>query len=179
MQVRFRGGLSDVNSREFQPVGIAPAIAALLGTNSGLIDAYTKVLTSDISAQFVKDFRRGKTASLAYAHGVSPGNGVYQTSEQQSISANFGMPLYRVYSLQASFGRDTLTAVGVSQSTLGSYSSEYAQLTLSRAFRRGVALNFSAQFRHYIVSDSAILENQLMLTSGVSWGPPGGKLWPF
>ena len=179
MELRLRGGVSDVNSREFQPVEIAPAIAALLGQTSGLIDAYTKVLTSDISAQFVKDFRRGKTASLAYAHGVSPGNGVYQTSEQQSISGNFVMPLYRVYSIQASFGRDTLTALGISQSTLGSYSSEYGRVALSRAFRRGAALNFSAEFRHYIVSNSAILENQLLLTSGVSWGPPGGKLWPF
>jgi hypothetical protein len=178
-QVRFRGGISDVDSREFQPVTIAPAIAALLGQSSGLIDAYAKVLTSDISAQFVKDFRHGKTASLAYAHGVSPGNGVYQTSAQQSVSGNFVMPLYRVYSIQASFGRDSLTAIGVSQATLGNYSSEYGRVTVSRAFRRGLALKFSAEFRHYVVSDSAILENQLMLTSGVTWGPPGGKLWPF
>jgi hypothetical protein len=179
MQLRLRGGISYVNSREFQPAIIAPYIAALLGQTSGLIDAYTKVATSDISAQFVKDFRRGKTFTVAYAHGISPGNGIYQTSEQQSMSANFGMRFFRTYQLGASVGRDTLTAVGVSQATLGSYASEYGRITLSRGFHNGVALNFAAEFRHYVISNSAVLENQLHLTSGVSWGPPGGKLWPF
>lgn len=179
MQLRLRGGISFVDSREFQEVQIAPAIAVLLGQGSGLIDAYTKVATNDISAQFVKDFRRGKTATVAYAHGISPGNGIYQASEQQSMSAGFGMPLFRIYKLQAGVGRDTLSAVGVSQATLGSYASEYARISLSRAFPRGVSLNLAAEFRHYLISDSVILENQFRLTSGLSWGPPGGKLWPF
>ena len=134
---------------------------------------------SDISAQFVKDFRGGKTASVAYAHGVSPGNGVFQTSEQQSMSATFGMSLFRTYKLQVGAGRDSLTAVGVLTAELGNYSSEYGRVALSRSFSRGVALNFGVEFRHYLVSDSAILENQLRLTSGLTWGPPGGKLWPF
>ncbi len=138
MQVRLRGGMSYVDSLEFQPVQIAPAIAALLGESTGLIDAATKVSTSDISAQFVKDFRGGKTVSVAYAHGVSPGNGIFQTSEQESMSVSFAMPLFRVYKLHAAFGRDTLTAVGVSQSALGSYGSEYASMGVSRALHRGV-----------------------------------------
>ena len=179
MQVRLRGGVSYVNSREFQRVTIAPEIAVLLGQGSGLVDAYTKIATSDISAQFVKDFRGGKTASVAYAHGISPGNEYFQASQQQSMSATFGMRLFRRYTLQAGVGRDTLTAVGVPLAVLGSYASEYGRISLARTLPRGVSLNFGAEFRHYLVSDSAILENQLRLTSGLTWGPPGGKLWPF
>lgn len=179
MQLRLRAGISEVNSLELQPVQIAPAIAALLGESTGLIDAAAKVSTSDISAQFVKDFRGRKTASVAFAHGISPGNGVFQTSEQESISASFGMPLFRKYMIQASIGRDTLTAVGVSQTALGEYDSEYGRISLGRALSAGVAVNFSAEFRHYVVSNSLILENQLRLTSGLTWGNPTGKLWPF
>jgi hypothetical protein len=179
MQLRLRGGFSDVNNLELQPVQIAPAIAVLLGQSTGLIDASAKVVTSDVSAQFVKDFRGGKTATVAFAQGVSPGNGVFQTSKQESISASFALPLFRTYTVRAALGRDSLTAIGVPQAALGNYASEYGTISISRALRRGVALNFAATFRHFLVSDSAILENQLMLTSGLSWGSQNGRLWPF
>jgi hypothetical protein len=176
MQVRLRGGVSHVNNLGLQQVLIAPAIAALLGQNTGLVDASAKMVTSDISAQIVKDFRGGKTATLAFAQGVSPGNGVFQTSEQQSISASFGIPLFRTYKVQAAMGRDTLRSVA---NVIGSYASDYGRISISRSFRRGLGLNFSVEFRRFNVSDSLILENQLRLTSGLSWGPPGGRLWPF
>ena len=83
MQIRFRGGISDVNSVGLVTVAIAPPIAALLGVSSGVIDSWTTYRTTDISAQFVNDFRHGRTASLAYARGVTPGNGVYQTSRRK------------------------------------------------------------------------------------------------
>ena len=130
-QLRLRGGASYVNSLELQPVVIAPVYAALLGQATGLIDAAAKVLTSDISAQVVKDFRGGKTANVAFAHGVSPGNGIFQTSVQESISASFVMPFFRVYKVQAAAGRDTLSAIGVPTATLGSYASDFGRITVS------------------------------------------------
>jgi hypothetical protein len=176
VQLSLRVGLSSIESLGQQTVPIAPAIAALLGQSSGIIDAYSKTLTSDISAQLTKNFRGGRNVSFAFAHGVSPGNGFFQTSEQQTITANVSTPILRDYTLQTSVGWSTLTALG---QALSQYASEYATIGLSRKLRRGVTLNFSAQFRHFDEAGLITTKNQLGISSGLTWGQPGGRIWPF
>ncbi len=176
MEFRFRGGMSGVESLGLTPVGIAPAVAALLGQSSGIIDAYASIWTTDVSAQFIKDFRRGKTATVAYAHGVSPGNGIFQTSVQESIGASATVPFLRRYTVTAGFGRDALTAIG---QTLGNYTSDYGRLSFSRKFNEGMETIVSGEFRHFDIAQTYIVRNQLRLTAGFSWSPASGRLWPF
>jgi len=176
MQVRFRGGLSQVASLGLQTVPLNPFIAALLGVSTGVIDAYQDYKTSDFSAQLIKDFRGGTTASLSYARGISPGNGVFQTSQQESISATASARLFRTYLLQAALGRDTLESVS---QALGKYQSEYARITLGRNYRRGIGLNLALEYRYFDVTTLGFLRNQVRISSGVSWSPGAGRLWPF
>jgi len=175
-QIRFRGGLSWVESVGLQTVAINPVIAALLGQNSGIIDAYNTYRASDISAQFVKDFRGRTTASLAYARGISPGNGVFQTSQQESISGNVTTKVFRTYSVQTSLGRDTLSSVS---QYLGKYQSEYGRISLVRTYRRGIGLSLTAEYRYFDVANLGYVRNQLRITSGLTWSPAAGRLWPF
>jgi hypothetical protein len=176
MQFRFRGGLSRVYSLGEQTVEINPAIAALLGVSSGIIDSTQTYKTTDFSAQFVKDFRARATASLAYARGISPGNGVYQTSQQESISATLTVKVFRTYSFQAGLGRDTLQSIA---QNLGRYQSEYARISLNRTYRRGIGVSLAAEYRYFDIANLGALRNQLRITSGVSWSPGTGRLWPF
>jgi hypothetical protein len=180
-QLRFRGGLSETESLGLETVMINPAIAALLGESSGVIDSYTTYRTTDFSVQFVKDFRGGKrTATVAYAHGISPGNGVFQTSQQESISATVTTKVFRNYSLSLGVGRDTLTSVAVSAiQNLGKYESDFGQISLNRTYRRGVGLTFTAQYRYFDVDLLGSLRNQIRISTGVSWGSGTGRLWPF
>jgi len=176
-QFRFRGGFSQVESVGLEQVQINPVIAALLGENNGVIDAYITYKTTDFSAQFVKDFHGGRTtASLAYAWGVSPGNGVFQTSQQESLSASMSARVFRTYTLTAAVGRDTLVAIG---QALGKYESEYARLSLGRTYRRGVGLTFGAEYRYFDIDSAGFVRNQLRITSGMTWGSGTGRLWPF
>lgn len=176
MQLRLRGGVSNVHTFGQETIQIAPSIAALLGQSTGIIDSQATTLTSDISAQLVKDFRHGATASLAFAHAVSPGNGIFQTSEQESFGAGFTMPFNRRYALRMGFGRDMLVAIG---QNLGNYESDYGRIAITRTFNRGVAWDFSAEFRHFDLDDPGAVRNQLRLVSGFTWGPGEGRLWPF
>ena len=180
-ELRFRGGLSIVESLGLETVPINPAIAQLLGVSTGVIDSYNTYRTTDFSAEFVKDLRGGrKTASLAYARGISPGNGVYQTSQRESISANLTARIFRTYSLTVTAGRDTLSSItGVVSQSLGKYQSEYGRITLARTYRRGVGLTLSAEYRYFDVDVLGYLRNQLRISSGVSWGSGSGRLWPF
>jgi hypothetical protein len=176
MQIRLRGGISRIETLGLETVPIDPAIAALLGVSTGIIDAYTKAWTSDISAQLIKDFRGGKTAFISYARGVSPGNGIYQTSRQESLSGGLNVTILRRYSARLDFGWDTLSAATQS---LGNYQSEYGRISLSRNFRRGFGANFVAEFRHFDLANFASARNQVRITSGVTWSPVEGRLWPF
>jgi hypothetical protein len=175
-QIRFRGGLSRVYSLGEQTVEINPLIAALLGVSTGIIDSTQIYKTTDFSAQFVKDFRGRATASLAYARGISPGNGVYQTSQQESISGILTVRVFRTYSLQAGLGRDTLESVA---QNLGKYQSEYARVSLNRTYRRGIGLSLAAEYRYFDVATLGAVRNQLRITSGFTWSPGMGRLWPF
>jgi hypothetical protein len=179
-QLRFRGGLSVVESLGLVTVAIPPALASLLGINEGIIDSYATYRTSDISAQFIKDFPHGRTASLAYARGISPGNGVYQTSQQETISGTLTARVLRSYTLTVGAGRDTLKAATLSVvENFGTYQSEYARLSLGRTYRRGVGASLTAEYRHFSLDTGGFLRNQLRITSGITWGSGTGKLWPF
>jgi hypothetical protein len=176
MQLRLRGGVSYVQNRAFETVSVPPSIAALTGQTAGIIDDYTSLVTNDISAQLVKDFSAGKTASIAYAHGISPGNGLFLTSQQQSIAVRVMSPFRRLYTVSAGFGQDILTSVAQS---IGKYQSEYATLSINRNLNRSVSLNLQAEFRHFDVQDFYAARNQLRITSGIVWGSTNGRLWPF
>jgi hypothetical protein len=177
LQLRLRAGVSRVESLGLQAVPIDPAIAALIGTSTGIIDAYLTHWASDISAQIIKDFRSGRTATIAYAQGISPGNGLFQTSKQESISANMGAKLFRTWSFQAAVGKDRLAAV---TQNLGRYESESARIAFSRTYRLGIALSFSADFRHFSVEKlNSGTRNQVRFSSGLTWSPAPGRLWPF
>lgn len=179
-QVRFRGGISEIQSVGLVTVQINPVIAALLGEKAGVIDAYSSFKTSDISAQLVKDFRHGTTASVAFAHGVTPGNGLYQTSVMESMSAGMTMKVFRSYNLGIAIGRDMLEAgIQALVSNFGTYEDEYATVSLSRSYRRGVGLTFALAYRHFNLEAAGFAQNQLSITSGFSWGSGNGRLWPF
>src|SRR6201999_3982456 len=111
MQLRARVGGTRVQSVGFQVIQVNPAIAYLLGQSTGIIDSYTTFNTTDISAQFIKDFGSNRSASVSYARGISPGNGVYQASEQESIGASFRTLILRYYTISLSAGHDSLKSV--------------------------------------------------------------------
>ena len=84
--------------------------------------------------------------------------------------------IMRTYLLSADLGRDTLTSVA---QALGKYQSEFGRVSLSRPYRRGLSLNFGVEYRYFDVSNFGSVRNQLRITSGVTWQPGAGRLWPF
>lgn len=176
LQLRLRGGGSQIQSLGFTQVALNPVIAELLGEASVVIDASQKTTTSDVSAQLVKDLGAGRTTSFSFVKGVSPGNGVFQTSDQEAITADFGMKLLRVYQCHLSASHTTLSSVA---QTIGNYTSENAQISLSRTFRGGFAANLQVGYRRIDIVSATPVHPQYLVTSGVTWSPPNGRLWPF
>ncbi len=173
-QISFNGGLSRVESLDLQTVTLSPVIAALLGQATGVIDAYQTFRSTDISAKLSRSFRKYGSASFSYARGVTPGNGLFQTSEQESMALGASRKVLRDYALGIGAGRTKL--ISITQS-LGAYASDYASVTLGRSYKKGVGVNFSVSYRHFDIAGLSSLKNQLSISSGFSWS--SSRLWPF
>jgi hypothetical protein len=177
MQVRFNGGFSGVESLGLETVPIDPIIAAILGVKEGVIDAYHTYGSSNISVQLVRDFRKNGSVSVAYANGISPGNGLFQTSSVKSLSVSYSTRILRKYSLRISGSRDETSAVGVQG--LGSYRDDTASISLSQSLTHSTSASFSVDYRHFDISSFSSLRNQLTVSSSFSWSNSNGRLLPF
>ena len=176
LQLRLRAGLSSTQSLGFQVVELDPLVAALLGRRSGIIDVFRPFKSADLSGQLTKDFKSGRTVSLAYVRGISPGNGVFQASIQETVGVTAAARLRRAYTMQFSGSHEKLTSAS---QTTGSYGGYNAQIATGRTFRGGFAYSFQIGFRSFELSSAQAARNQIQVSSGITWSPDGGKLWPL
>jgi hypothetical protein len=174
-QVQTRFGITRIESLAYSAVPLPPALAQILGQTSVIINSYSLRNTSDISVQLVRDFRRSRTASLAYVHGQSPGNGVLLTSIQQSLSGGYSALLFR-RKVSASVGAIYSTVTSTSGGLAGYYKSQTIYLGLSRPLGNGMSADFRVDYLRYNVSNTPLAQDSLRISCGFSWGPPEGLL---
>jgi hypothetical protein len=177
MQIRLRAGLAQTQTIAQSEVLVSPIVLALLGTPVGIVDAYVKRSTEDISGQILKDFGRRQTAFVAYTRGIAPGNGLLLTSIQTTMAVGLTSKMFRHYTMQVSGSSESLSAVA--QTITRSYSDKGAQISVSRPYKGGFSMNFIASYRYYGASVPGLNPNQFRFTSGVAWSPVGTKLLPF
>lgn len=173
-QLRLRGGYGRTESLSLTQVAVDPTFAALTGHAAGIVDAYHRSYSTDISAQFVRDLGRRRSMNFSAARGVAPGNGTILTAIQQTLSAGYGQSLFRTWLLNFSAGKSTL--LSESQNS-GSYSYDFAAVNISHAIPKGPSAVFSATYRRYSVTNMPGLQKQIAVSTGLSWSPGPGKLW--
>jgi hypothetical protein len=173
-QLRVRAGVSRLETLAYTLVPIDPVFAALVGQQYGVADTYFRTYTTDISAQFVKDFGRRKTVNIAVTRGIAPGNGLILTAIQQVASATFETRIFHSYILSFAGGRTSLSAQG---QTFGSYTSNYLGVNFSHAMPRGPAATFAVNYRTYAITNMPGIQKQFSVSSGITWSPGPGRLW--
>jgi hypothetical protein len=188
-QLRLRGGVSRIESLSYTLVPIDPVFAALVGQQAGVADVYFKTYTSDISAQFIKDFGRRRTANIAFTRGIAPGNGLILTSIQQAMTASFSTSLFRSYILSFTGGRTSLSAEGQTMGgqslagsslggqNVGTYSSDILGVSCSHAIPRGPAATFAFTYSRFSIAGLPGIQTQMMISSGITWSPGPGRVW--
>jgi hypothetical protein len=176
LQLRARGGLSRLSSSGLTALPLTPDLAALVGQSSVAVEYQSKQLVSDYSAQLVKDFRHGRSASIMYNRGLSPGNGLYLTSVNQDVAASGSFILFRRYYASLGSGYDSLTAAA---QDLGSYRAAFGFFGISRSLPHGIQSNLRLDYRHYIIHGAPLLQNEVRVALGFSWSPSEGlfRLW--
>ena len=162
------GGVMRAETKFVQSVPIDPAIAALIGTSVGSVIVHRIDYVPNVMARLSETFSRG-VLFLSGGHTVTPGNGLFLTSETTSAEAGYTYTGRRRWSFTAQAVYDHAKSVG---NVLGYYGDVGGTLSASRQIVHSVhgVLSFSA--RQYQSPDFS-LYNRLIYTVrlGVGYTP--------
>ena len=178
MQLRTRAGLTQIKSRAYESVILPPELAAILGQSSSIVNASSNFSTTDVSVQLVRDFGKTRTASVAFARGESPGNGLLLTSVQETATAGFSSRFFR-RRLPVNVGVTYSSLAATLQANLGDLKSESVYFSTSRPLGHNISANFSVNYSRYSVSGSTLTQDNLSISLGLGWSPRLDRILPF
>ncbi len=167
VEIKLRGGVSIVETLGLLRVAIDPVIAAILGQSFGVQTVYRKNTIPDISAALTRKFRHGG-AGLQYNRGITPGNGLYLTSQREGIYGNIDYDGFRSWNLGIGAGRDSLSSLS---QTLGQFRSYVGRATLGHRLGRVLTGTTAFEFRRYNIQGVNFLRDQFRITVGVTYNP--------
>jgi hypothetical protein len=169
-QIRLRAGASQLETLGYAIVTLPPDLARFLGQASTVVDSYSSRWLSDISAEFVRDLQRSRSLSIAYARGLSPGNGLILASIQETMSAGYSARVLRRIPVSAGFVYSSLMAT--SQKNLNDYRSQTVYLSVSRDLGHGIAFNIRTDYRRFDIGGNPLLQKDTRISAGFTWSPP-------
>jgi hypothetical protein len=153
LELTLYGGFLRVESEGVRDVSIDPAIAALLGISSTQLSVnYSVRYVPDASGRLSQTFKKG-VAYLAGGRTVTPGNGLFLTSEMTNITAGYTYTGIRRWSFNASVARNDGLSIG--NIVNGDYRDTTGMVSISRALTRAVHAVAGASIHQYGSSDFA------------------------
>jgi hypothetical protein len=160
-------GAARVESLFVQRVELDPIVAIITGQTFGAAAAYRVNYAPAFGASLAKSFRQA-SLRFSYNRGVSPGNGVYLTSQQESANAGVNYTGVRYWSFGVSAGYNRLK--GLVQ-TLGLYTGYQAGASVSREIGKGVQAGLRFDERRYDTGISGFKRNSWRASLGLTWSP--------
>ena len=166
-ELSLRAGGSRVETLGIIRVAIDPVIAAIIGTTQGLAVIYR---VNWIPAANVLLTRKFHYASLSfnYNRGVSPGNGIYLTTRQETSTGNLSYSGIRKANIGLSAG---YTRYGSLTQTVGNFTA----LTAGGGFTYQIngPLHFLAHYdyRRYDISATVFQRPSYRATIGIGFSP--------
>jgi hypothetical protein len=168
VQMSARIGGARVQSTSLTEVALDPALAALLGESESIQAAYRLNYVPDMEVRLTDSFRRS-LFSLAYLNDVTPGNGVYLTSRNNSGNASYSYTGVRHWNfgVNGTYGRMTALV-----QTVGAYTAYGAGIGVTRDLAKGFHTVLRLDSRHYdIASAVGYLHTEYRASLGLNFSP--------
>jgi len=162
-----RVGASRLATAGLTSVTLDPLFALLFGTGAVQEAVYLVNYTPDVNVQLRRKVSK-VALSLAYARGITPGNGVILTSVRQTASVGADYKLGRNWHFSDTSGYDTLSSFGV---TNQKYTSVFVGSNVYRTIHRGLDWHARFDFHRYLFDNTAYLRNNFVLSTGLVWSP--------
>ena len=154
-------GAYRVESTGVQTVTLIPEIADLLGVPTSIRSIHNIQNAFSGSALASYSYRRSNF-TVQYSQGLSPGNGIYLTSNLRTFNVGYSYSGLRKLSVSVNAGYDHYDSVFQDLNTYGSYQ---AGFTLNYSLRPHIYLTSTADFRNF-----SITQGQSRIGTAVSIG---------
>jgi hypothetical protein len=170
LQIQLGG--SRIDSAGLTLATIDPAIAAIIGQSTAVV---TFSRTLFVPLEDVRLMRRFHEASLniSYSSGVSPGNGIYLTSRQNTASAGFSYQGSQRLTAALNAGYSRLATLGQS---LPPYTNYQAGAGLNYRIAAGLHMRLRYDYRHYSTQYLLYKIDSNRVSIGMAYSPGGGPL---
>jgi hypothetical protein len=178
LELSVYGGFLRVETEGVQDVTIDPAIAALLGISATQLSvAYSVRYVPDASGRLSQTFKKG----VAYVSGgrtVTPGNGLFLTSEMTNITAGYSYTGIRRWSFNANAARNSGLSIG--NIVNGDYRDTTGMVSISRDLTRAVHVVAGASVHQYGSNDFLLYNRRVYdLRIGLQFAPGNVPLHIF
>jgi len=159
-------GVHRLTATGTETVQLSPEVAAILGITRGVAAYRRESWLPLIQAGMSYDFERSRFSAM-YATGISPGNGVYQTSQSEAVSVGYSFAGTRKLSFGASARYSKL---GSRSLTIGQMESSSAGGGINYVLTQ--VLNLSSQLDYRTFESPGVQGREgLALTFGITLSP--------
>lgn len=168
VQLSARIGGARLESQSLTEVTLSPALAALLGESVAIQSAHQLNYVPDTQVRLSDTFRHSQF-TVEYLNGVTPGNGVYLTSRNNSGNAYYSYSGVRHWNfgVNATYGRMTSLV-----QTLGVYTTYGVGAGITRDLGRGLHTVLRLDAHHYdIASSTAYTHTEYRASLGLNFSP--------
>jgi hypothetical protein len=163
----LRGGGFRVEVTRLQLVTLDPVIAAIIGRRVAVSTDYLRRYVPNLSADLSYRFRRGSVA-FRYSRSVSPGNGLYLTSDRETGGVSV---TYRGTRRASFHGNVSFSQQRAVMQDLGRYRSYWSDAGMNYLLGQGLSLSASVGARKWDVRDSLYSRIGCRFTVGLSYSP--------
>lgn len=139
------GGAMRVETKFIQSVPLDPAVAALLGITQGTAIAHGITYTPNASGRLSQTFHQG-VFYVSGGHTVTPGNGLFLTSEATVAMAGYSYTGLRRWSFNSGAGYSSAKSIS---NISGRYRDVYGTISASREIVHSTHAVLSLNAHHY------------------------------
>ncbi len=141
-------GVSRVETLGTARVQLDPVIAAIIGQSLGIQALYRLNYLPRLEARLTRSFQRA-SLDFHYNRGISPGNGVYITSNLEALTASLSYTGTRKLNMGVSGGYNSYRSLTL---TVGHYHSYDARGGMTYQLRHGIHLKLEANGYRYNIN---------------------------
>lgn len=172
IDLQIQAGGSRIDSDGLTLVTLDPSIAAIIGQGTAVV-TFSRVLF--VPLEDVRLVRRFHQASFnaGYSSGVSPGNGLYLTSRQNTASGNLSYTAAHRITGALNAGYSRLATLGQS---LPPYTNIQAGASLYYRLSGGLHLRLRYDYRHYSTQYLLYKVDSNRISLGMAYSPGAARL---
>ncbi len=166
-ELALKAGGSRVETLGISQVTIDPVIAAIIGRSTGVEVVYLVNWVPAVNVVLTRSLRHGSINGV-YERGVTPGNGLFLTSKQETATGSISYTGIRKLNMGLSGGHTSFSTLTVQ---LGNFSAWTAGAGLTYKIRGPLSFTTRYDYRHYDVAQTVFKRDTYRATAGFAFSP--------